>query len=80
MKVSHAILSIRASAGNPNKVCPTCGHAPEAPYRSRFNGHIVMGCIDAAHTGHLTGDNKDWHNRKHCREFRREELSRLLSY
>lgn len=52
--------------------CCTCGRDVTAPYRSRDrDGHIVQGCIDESHTGHLYGESKRWHDRPTARAWRR---------
>lgn len=80
MNTSERILSIRAKAGNPNTVCPTCGRAPSNPFRS-YDGHgnVIHGCVDAIHTGHLVtpSESARWHARG--KEIRKNELNHLRS-
>lgn len=46
------------------KRCNTCCRPADAPFRRRYaDGTIEHGCIDAAHDGHLTGDDAAWHDR-----------------
>lgn len=77
---SAAILAIRAKAGNPNTVCPTCGHAPTAPYRVYDErGNVLHGCIDAIHTGRLPwpSASNDWQRKGE--PLRHAELAHLRS-
>lgn len=78
--VSEKILAIRAKAGNENKECPTCTRAPGDPFRRHDEtGKIIMGCIDAIHTGKLPvpSETNFWHMRKEALDIRRRELKRL---
>jgi hypothetical protein len=79
MTTSEKILSIRAKAGNPNTICPTCGHKPEAPFRSYVGNKINAGCVDAIHTGRLTpiSECNRWHLRPQAKEIRKIELRAL---
>lgn len=46
--------------------CPTCCRAADSPFRSHdAQGHIVSGCVDHFHTGHLVAisESNRWHNR-----------------
>lgn len=52
--------------------CPTCGHAPNTPYRRIVGGVIVEGCVDRAHTGHLYGNSAAWHDRPAAKAVRAE--------
>lgn len=55
-KVSARINAIRrANGGTPDERCPLCGRHPGSPFRQwDDSGHVVvLGCIDASHTGHL---------------------------
>jgi hypothetical protein len=61
LKTSAKILAIRAAAGNPCTVCPTCGRGQAAPHRRILEGRIYEGCVDACHTGHLIGGSLEWH-------------------
>jgi hypothetical protein len=80
--ISQVILQIRSAAGNPNKVCPTCGRSPETPYRVLDqDGSVIHGCVDAIHTAHVdrytvTGY---WHFRKEAIQLRQQEMVRLRS-
>lgn len=45
--------------------CPTCGQPADQPWREHDPaGAIRYGCIDPVHTGHLTGADLAWHNRR----------------
>lgn len=75
---SAKILSIRAKAGNENKVCPTCGKSPGSPYRRQdARGRITEGCIDAIHTDQLYGESARWHDKTEAKQIRRNELQSL---
>lgn len=78
-QTSQQILELRARAGNPCTTCPLCGRAPETPYRRiGVNGSIVEGCVDAAHTYHLTNPaDIAWHTRPAADLLRRGSLNGL---
>jgi hypothetical protein len=77
-RTSATILAIRAQAGNACTRCPTCGRTPGAPYRVYGErGHVVVGCVDAAHHGHLVGESARWHARPEAQAVRRAELAWL---
>jgi len=77
---SAKILAIRAKAGNPNTICPTCGRKPENPFRrTDLRGKTIYGCIDAIHTGRLVcpSESNRWHLRPEAKQLRRETLKSL---
>ncbi len=58
--------------------CSTCSRPVDAPWRLRsFDGRLVEGCVDAAHDGHLSGENAAWHNRPEARRLRANVTRRL---
>jgi hypothetical protein len=47
-------------------VCLTCNRPVASPWRVwDARGHILNGCVDASHTGHLTplSESARWHTR-----------------
>ncbi len=60
--------------------CYTCGRPKGSPFRVYdARGRVVMGCVDAAHDGHLApiSESERWHERKEAREIRAREERRL---
>lgn len=60
---------VRFVVSNPSRelCCPTCNKPAASPYRVRFglksDNPILQGCVDDFHSGHLSGQDKEWHER-----------------
>lgn len=62
--------------------CPTCTKPANAPWRVYSeNGHVVHGCVDAYHNGHLVvpSESATWHNRPAAKALRRAQAKALQS-
>ena len=48
--------------------CPICNKDADAPYRVYFEqsneNRVLQGCVAEFHTGHLSGQDLEWHNRE----------------
>ena len=59
-------------------VCVTCTRPVESPYRRHdARGHVIEGCIDESHTGHLYGESLRWHNRPVAKKLRADTKARI---
>lgn len=80
VSVSAKINAMREANGNPMTQCPTCTRSAGAPFRQHDQwGHVVLGCVDAFHEGHLVtpSASADWH--RNGEPLRRAEWNRLKS-
>lgn len=60
--------------------CPTCRGTAPAPYRVvNADGDVVMGCIDAHHSGSVEGIHRVWHDRPEAAAIRERALEHLRS-
>jgi hypothetical protein len=78
LKIRNAALASLGAA--PSDRCPTCSRPAGAPFRSYDDrGHVVHGCVDAFHTGHLVTPSASaaWHHRPEAVALRRAELARI---
>lgn len=68
--IQHGRLTI---TNDPSAHCPTCTRRLDQPsYRKDARGHVIDGCVDAAHTGHVSGELYRWHARPVARSIRAE--------
>ena len=44
--------------------CTVCNRPVAHPARRLVAGVIVEGCVDASHTGHVSGADQRWHDRE----------------
>jgi len=72
---SAEILRIRAEHGGHSVTCPICVKPADAPYRRLVGGVIVEGCVDAMHTGRISGESAAWHVRPSARAMRKDRLA-----
>lgn len=54
-------------------VCTTCFCPPNSPkhIRGRDRGHVVQGCVGAAHVGYVFGESARWLNRPEAKKIRK---------
>lgn len=87
-RVSEQIMKIRNQAlqelgAKAHTKCPTCGRQASSPFRNHHaNGKVMLGCVDAFHTGHLVtpSESSRWHNSPQAKDIRRNELATLKGY
>ena len=68
-------ISLDALAAGP---CCTCGKPASSPYRrTGASGQINVGCVDAHHSGHVSGPDLAWHVRAEASAIRAATLRGL---